>query len=208
MDKPKRLESLTKPAQRAGRVEPRASAAGRCPGSTGQISWRGLKGRERSALAALQAAWFVVPFSPGQRPPAAALGSTLPARWAGWTDDSQHPSDSGDDAGSSGNLSSASGSPSACPSRSGDPALSPPESAVKSPGTVQNSVPPVGALRPGIFWEFIMPIVRTVSFLALFTLAAASLGAQVVTHQGVPSESPYQEFRSPMVLELPLKDFR
>lgn len=51
-----------------------------------------------------------------------------------------------------------------------------------------------------------MPI-RTVSFLALFTLVAASLGAQVVARQGDPSESPFQEFKSPMVLELPVKDF-
>ena len=53
-----------------------------------------------------------------------------------------------------------------------------------------------------------MPIVRTVSLFTLLTLAAASLAAQVVARQGDPAESPLQEFKSPMVLELPLKDFR
>jgi hypothetical protein len=53
-----------------------------------------------------------------------------------------------------------------------------------------------------------MSIVRAASLLAFLTLAAASLGAQVVARQGDPAESPLQEFKSPMVLELPLKDFR
>jgi len=53
-----------------------------------------------------------------------------------------------------------------------------------------------------------MPIVRTVSLFTLLALAAISLGAQVVARQGDPAESPLQEFKSPMVLELPLKDFR
>jgi hypothetical protein len=53
-----------------------------------------------------------------------------------------------------------------------------------------------------------MPIVRTVSVFALLALAAASVGAQVVARQGDPAESPLQEFKSPMVLELPLKGFR
>ncbi|MEA2560115.1 MAG: hypothetical protein QOH06_1619 [Acidobacteriota bacterium] len=52
-----------------------------------------------------------------------------------------------------------------------------------------------------------MSIVRAASLLAFLNLAAASLGAQVVARQGDPAESPLQEFKSPMVLELPLKDF-
>jgi hypothetical protein len=54
----------------------------------------------------------------------------------------------------------------------------------------------------------IMPIVRTVSVFALLALTAALLGAQVVARQGDPAQPPLQEFKSPMVLELPLKDFR
>ena len=42
------------------------------------------------------------------------------------------------------------------------------------------------------------------SLLAFPTL----LTAQVVARQGSPAESPLQEFKSPMVLDLPIKDFK
>jgi hypothetical protein len=41
----------------------------------------------------------------------------------------------------------------------------------------------------------------------LFVLPVA-LGGQVVARQGDPAESPLQEFKSPMILDLPLKDFK
>jgi hypothetical protein len=76
-----------RPAQRVGRPQPRAEAEGRCPGKKGVPNRCGLKGREnptrqdssrgpsgRSALSSLH---------PGHRPSASALGSILPARWAG-----------------------------------------------------------------------------------------------------------------------------
>jgi hypothetical protein len=52
-----------------------------------------------------------------------------------------------------------------------------------------------------------MSISRTVSVFALLALTAALLGAQVVARQGDPAKPPLQEFKSPMVLDLPLKDF-
>lgn len=42
--------------------------------------------------------------------------------------------------------------------------------------------------------------------LSLFLLPVL-LAAQVVARQGDPTEAPIQEFKSPMVLDLPLKDF-
>jgi hypothetical protein len=46
--------------------------------------------------------------------------------------------------------------------------------------------------------------------LVLISLLAspALLTAQVVARQGTPAESPLQEFKSPMVLDLPIKDFK
>lgn len=46
------------------------------------------------------------------------------------------------------------------------------------------------------------------AFLSLFLALSSALSAQVVARQGDPAESPLQEFKSPMVLELPLKDFQ
>lgn len=43
------------------------------------------------------------------------------------------------------------------------------------------------------------------TLLALF-LAGSAVQAQVVARQGDPQESPLQEFKSPMILDLPLKD--
>ena len=76
-----------RPAQRVGRSQPRAEAEGRCPGKTRRLHRCGLKGREnptrqegsrgpsgRNELSSLH---------PGHRPSASALGSVLPARWAG-----------------------------------------------------------------------------------------------------------------------------
>ncbi len=45
------------------------------------------------------------------------------------------------------------------------------------------------------------------ALLALLIVSASSSG-QVVARQGDPSEASVQEFKSPMVLDLPLKDFR
>jgi hypothetical protein len=44
----------------------------------------------------------------------------------------------------------------------------------------------------------------------LFCLAVSPvlLDAQVVARQGSPAESPLQDFKSPMVLDLPLRDFK
>ncbi|HEX9944131.1 MAG TPA: hypothetical protein VGG03_19130 [Thermoanaerobaculia bacterium] len=44
-------------------------------------------------------------------------------------------------------------------------------------------------------------------FVLLSLALCASLSAQVVARQGSPAESPLQEFKSPMVLDLPLADF-
>src|SRR5262245_32615470 len=46
-----------------------------------------------------------------------------------------------------------------------------------------------------------------IAVLVLFVVSAG-LQAQVVARQGDPSESPLQEFKSPMILDLPLKDFQ
>jgi hypothetical protein len=44
--------------------------------------------------------------------------------------------------------------------------------------------------------------------LCALLLSPALLEAQVVARQGSPAESPFQEFKSPMVLDLPLKNFK
>jgi hypothetical protein len=51
---------------------------------------------------------------------------------------------------------------------------------------------------------------KPLCLLVLFSLLAspALLAAQVVARQGSPAESPLQEFKSPMVLDLPIKDFK
>jgi hypothetical protein len=45
-------------------------------------------------------------------------------------------------------------------------------------------------------------------FLILFVVVPVALCNQVVARQGDPSEAETQEFKSPMILDLPLKDFR
>jgi len=49
-------------------------------------------------------------------------------------------------------------------------------------------------------------LIRALGLLAL--CAVTSLHAQVVARQGDPAVSPLQEFKSPMVLDLPMKGFR
>jgi hypothetical protein len=46
--------------------------------------------------------------------------------------------------------------------------------------------------------------------LVLFSLLASPvlLTAQIVARQGTPADSPLEEFKSPMVLDLPIKDFK
>jgi hypothetical protein len=44
--------------------------------------------------------------------------------------------------------------------------------------------------------------------LSLIITIPSFLSAQVVARQGAPAESPIQEFKSPMILDLPLKDFQ
>ena len=108
-------------AQRAGRTEPGAEAAGRYPGYRDDKSLCGLEGprelslprvietgsrgllatrgsdshnsaicccqpKPRRRVPGFQAATRVCLFSPGHRPPASALGWSLPARWAGGFD--------------------------------------------------------------------------------------------------------------------------
>ena len=87
------LELLSKPAQRAGRVQPRAEVGGRCPGEKAQQTKRPVGLRElcspSSVLSSLgsrglSGRMVVRPAYPGHRPSASALGWALPALWAGF----------------------------------------------------------------------------------------------------------------------------
>jgi hypothetical protein len=84
------LEPLTKPAQRADRLKPRASAKGRCPGFTAPSRYAACKaargpGETGSRISSgLSGRGAYYPLFPGHRPSAEALGCALPARWAGF----------------------------------------------------------------------------------------------------------------------------
>jgi hypothetical protein len=93
--------SIDPPAQRAGRLQPRAEAEGRCPGKKGTTHpLCGLKGRENPARYNAWAGKLSRPFRPqrfvilpsaqgvGLRP--RALGSILPARWAEQSRNTRH----------------------------------------------------------------------------------------------------------------------
>jgi len=89
-----RIGLPNEPAQRAGRIEPRAEAAGRCPGVEGRQISGGPKGRETDRAGVERQREFSRPYRPLQMGctfnprasacPASALGSVLPARWAGF----------------------------------------------------------------------------------------------------------------------------
>ena len=49
---------------------------------------------------------------------------------------------------------------------------------------------------------------KTVAWVLLASFAVPASQGQVVARQGDPSEASVQEFKSPMVLDLPLKDFQ